>query len=35
MYIEDDMLVPCAAINYWMKYNKKLIEMNTILDLLE
>ena len=26
MYIEDDMLVPCAAINYWMKYNKKLIE---------
>ena len=26
MYIEDDILVPCAAINYWMKYNKKLIE---------
>ena len=28
MYIEDDILVPCKAIKYWLKYNEKLIEMN-------
>jgi len=28
MYIEDDILVPNKAIQYWLKYNKKLIEMN-------
>jgi len=28
MYIEDDILVPYKAIKYWLKYNKKLIEMN-------
>ena len=28
MYIEDDILVPCNALNYWLKYNSKLIEMN-------
>jgi hypothetical protein len=28
MYIEDDILVPYKAVAYWLKYNKKLIEMN-------
>ena len=28
MYIEDDILVPCKAIKYWLEYNEKLIEMN-------
>jgi hypothetical protein len=28
MYIEDDILVPYKAIQYWLKYNQKLIEMN-------
>lgn len=28
MYIEDDILVPYKAINYWLEYNEKLIEMN-------
>ena len=28
MYIEDDILVPCKAIQYWLEYNEKLIEMN-------
>jgi len=28
IYIEDDILVPYKAIKYWLKYNKKLIEMN-------
>jgi len=26
MYIEDDMLIPNNAINYWIKYNERLIE---------
>jgi hypothetical protein len=28
MYVEDDILVPCKAIKYWLEYNEKLIEMN-------
>ena len=28
MYIEDDILVPNNAIEYWEKYNEKLIELN-------
>ena len=28
IYIEDDILVPYKAINYWLEYNTKLIEMN-------
>jgi hypothetical protein len=28
MYIEDDILVPVEAIDYWKKYNKKLIKLN-------
>ena len=27
MYIEDDILVPCNAIKYWLKYNKDLIDI--------
>jgi len=26
MYIEDDILVPVDALNYWIKYNKSLLE---------
>jgi hypothetical protein len=28
MYIEDDILVPFKAVNYWLNYNEKLIENN-------
>ena len=28
MYIEDDILVPYKAIQYWLEYNQYLIEMN-------
>lgn len=28
MYIEDDMLVPYKAIQYWLKYNEILLEKN-------
>jgi hypothetical protein len=28
MYIEDDILVPYKAIQYWLDYNEKLIELN-------
>ena len=28
MYIEDDILVPSKAINYWITYNEKLIQKN-------
>ena len=28
MYIEDDILVPYKAIQYWLEYNKILLEMN-------
>jgi hypothetical protein len=28
MYIEDDILVPYKAIQYWLHYNEKLIELN-------
>ena len=28
MYIEDDILVPYKAIEYWLKYNEHLIDMN-------
>jgi len=28
MYIEDDILVPYKAIQYWLEYNQKLLEMN-------
>lgn len=28
MYIEDDILVPSKAIEYWLRYNEDLIEMN-------
>jgi hypothetical protein len=28
MYIEDDILVPHKAIQYWLEYNTNLIEMN-------
>jgi hypothetical protein len=28
MYIEDDMLVPYKAIQYWLNYNEKLINLN-------
>lgn len=34
MYIEDDMLVPNKAIEYWLKYNEKLIEKNYNLGFL-
>jgi len=34
MYIEDDILVPCKAIKYWLEYNEKLIEMNYNLGFL-
>ena len=26
MYIEDDILVPCKAIEYWLKYSEELIK---------
>jgi hypothetical protein len=28
MYIEDDILVPVKAINYWLERNERLIELN-------
>jgi len=28
MYIEDDILVPCKAIKYWLEYNESLIKLN-------
>jgi hypothetical protein len=28
IYIEDDILVPNKAINYWLKYNEMLIDLN-------
>lgn len=28
MYVEDDIVVPSKAIEYWLKYNEQLIEMN-------
>lgn len=28
MYVEDDILVPYKAIEYWLKYNEKLLEYN-------
>jgi len=28
MYIEDDILVPYKAIQYWLEYNQILLEMN-------
>jgi hypothetical protein len=28
MYTEDDMLIPYKAVQYWLKYNEELIEMN-------
>lgn len=28
MYIEDDILVPYKAIQYWLQYNQFLLEMN-------
>jgi len=28
MYIEDDILVPHNTLEYWLKYNEKMIEMN-------
>jgi hypothetical protein len=28
MYIEDDILVPYKAIQYWLDYNEKLIKLN-------
>jgi len=28
MYIEDDILVPYKAIQYWLEYNQTLLEMN-------
>jgi hypothetical protein len=34
MYIEDDILVPCKAIKYWINYNNKLIENNYNLGFL-
>jgi hypothetical protein len=34
MYIEDDILVPNKAIEYWKKYNEKLIELNYNLGFL-
>ena len=34
MYIEDDILVPNAAIHYWKTYNKQLINRNYNLGFL-
>jgi len=34
MYIEDDILVPNKAIRYWLKNNKKMIQMNCNLGFL-
>ena len=34
MYIEDDILVQKKAIEYWEKYNEKLIEFNYNLGFL-
>jgi hypothetical protein len=34
MYIEDDILVPSKAIEYWLDYNEQLIEMNLNLGFL-
>ena len=34
IYIEDDILVPNKAIEYWLNYNEKLIEMNYNLGFL-
>ena len=34
MYIEDDIMVPNKAIEYWEKYNEKLIEFNYNLGFL-
>lgn len=28
MYIEDDMLFPCQALEYWLQHNESLIELN-------
>lgn len=28
MYIEDDILVPCSAIKYWLNYKNKLTDYN-------
>jgi len=34
MYIEDDILVPTNALEYWLEYNEKLIELNYNLGFL-
>ena len=34
MYIEDDILVPYKAIQYWLEYNQILLEMNYNLGFL-
>lgn len=34
MYIEDDILVPYKAIEYWLEYNEKLISLNYNLGFL-
>lgn len=34
MYIEDDILVPSKAINYWITYNEKLIQKKYNLGFL-
>jgi hypothetical protein len=34
IYIEDDILVPCKAIEYWLKYNEELIQNNYNLGFL-
>ena len=34
IYIEDDILVPNKAIQYWLEYNEKLIKMNYNLGFL-
>jgi hypothetical protein len=28
IYVEDDILIPKKAIEYWLKYNEKLIDLN-------
>ena len=35
MYIEDDILVPCNAIKYWLKYNKDLIDIQYNLGFIK
>ena len=30
MYIEDDMLFPCQALEYWLQHNESLIELQNV-----